>query len=324
MLAIVFLVFGALVTASMVSLQESYIDEIETYQRLTRAYLSNHAFRIAEEQANKLGMWPESLEELHKLVEWRDTPMGAYVLSDSPLNVHRKHVDYRRSASHGSLYESDQAVLVNSVYQIEGVDDALSADNNYCGPDDFSSGKSWCPNPSGTPGYSFMRSDSQAGVALFVAEQESKVRALAARVSNYFNVERDFPDTHGNSDKPLHNFVKKADGSSFNPGTEECVDSMSLNWDGIPVACDDLFSVWHVDSQSGGGGSSILTGVYAVDASRFNVPVRVYRNGDDMTIYTETPFGRYSGSAWSSTSLVRGEQRPAGTPSYIYTTLNKG
>lgn len=334
MLALVFLIFGAVVVTSMISLQESYLDEIDTYRFAIRDWNASHVFESVTDLNETLGMWPADKDKLTLLVDNRLGAASNMILLDDPLNVHREAVYYERSAPIGSRYESDRAIMMTGRPGLEGEETPLAASRNYCGDSDFDAGGDWCPNPSGVPNFQFISSDTQSSLARGVSAQELEIKALAAKAANYFNVNNDFPNTFGDNDVPLHTLVTTGSGASFNPTTQSCADADILYWgtpaNGIPLSCRDLFSIWHVDPLDVDR-LDLYREVYGpysssqelLPADRFSVPVRVFRDGDTLTMYVETPFQRYDVAAWSSTGERRGEQRPVGAPSYVFTQLIK-
>lgn len=332
MLVIFFLVFGGLVSASLISLQTSYLDQIETYRGDVRMHHAQIAFSVADRWGQRLGVLPPDVDKLTDLVSLELGSASNYVLEDFPGNVHLPHLHYVRSSERGSIYESDRAALLIGPPNIEVEETILSTNGNFCDSSnrDFKSGYSWCENPAGTPGYEVYRTNTQVGVALAVAEQESEVRSLASKVSSYLSYklnhtdDAEFPPTVS-TDAPIYNSVKvgSESGASFNPDSD-CSGKL-LFWGEIPVTCRDLFASWHIDSNGSLGSRAEIEDLYGLDTeNRFNVPAYAYRpDSETMIIYVETPFNRYPSGAWSSTSLRRGEQRPNGSPSYIYTQLSK-
>lgn len=323
MLVIVILAFLPLLLGSLNQLGESYADEIEFYRSEVRMNYMETAFTAFADTSAMLGMLPGEKDDIANLVRYKIGLEDNYLLSDSAVNVHSPYVHYKRSAEVGSKFESDRAVFYTQEHAYSANYDFLGSDNNSCvNNEDFESGESWCPNPINDD-FFYYRVSTQEQLANAISMQETQVRFLVDKISNYVNVNRDFPPSGSNTDLPLYEFITDSSGNNFNASTDECEQNEKYKWGNMPIDCRDLFSYWHVDGQ-GSGVDQQLASLFSVSNTRLKVPVRIFRDNDEMTVYVETPFERYGTGAWSSTSLRRGEQRPnGGTPALIYSSLRK-
>jgi hypothetical protein len=324
MLAIVFILFGAMLSEQMIRLSESYQDQISFYRSEYRNEVLSTNFLAARTKANQLGVWPEDQEQLARLVELSIGPASNFILDNDELNVHRELIHYARSAEVGSLYESDRAALISTTRETDFEDTVLSGDNNGCSSvsdHNFNSGEPWCPPTIQPEDTEILRDSTQAMIAQNVALQEAKIRFLTHKVANYATANEALPSTPGGLDVPLSQHVVTGGGGGFNASTEECDPLETYTWDGIPIDCHEMFTVWHVDSL-GPSINTELADIFDVNVDRLFSPVRIYRDGNQITVYTETPFERYSSGAWSARTEKRGEDRPnSGAFSYIYTTV---
>lgn len=321
MLAILVIIFGVVFISSMESYGRSYMEEINYYREEVRHALMEETFNDLADRNERLGMWPENTEQLAALSRFYLKSEDNYLLSDHPRNIHAPYLHYERSAEWNQPYESDRAILITEEREIAQEDSLLHENQNECGDRPFSDGRAWCPPAILSDSQVVFRSGTQQHLSEGIAEQELYVRHLANRVTNYINASTSLPPTPGGTDVPLYRHIRDGSGNPYDPSTP-CDSAYQYEWDGIPITCQDMFSVWNVDDDDRASRST-LAGIFGVNGDdRFDVPIRVFRSGPTLTFYVESPFENYGSGAWGATTTKRGENRPSsGSPSYIYTTV---
>lgn len=322
MLAILISLFSVVLISSLESYGRSYSEEISYYREEVRNSLVDQTFNALALRNEQLGLWPDDMEGLRKLSDLNLKGTGNYLLSDDPRNIHAPYLRFERSAERGSRYESDRAILITEARELHPEDSLLGGNQNACGDLPFEDGYSWCPPGVLNGDQAVLRSTTQQSLSLSVSEQEIYVRNLANRITNYINVNGSLPPTPGGADVPIYRHVRDGSGNAYDPNTP-CDSAFRYNWDGIPLTCQDLFSLWHVENDAANTRDT-LAEIYGVHGnSRFEVPVKAYHSGNTLTVYVETPFEYYGVSAWGTTTNKRGESRPSsGSPMYVYTTVS--
>lgn len=321
MLAILVIIFGVVLISSMESYQRSYIEEISYYREEVRHTLIEDTFEELAQRTELLGMWPENMTQLDALSEFYLKREDNNLFSDHVQNIHMPYLHYARSSEWGARYESDRAVLMTEEREIADEDSLLHEDQNACGSTPFEDGRSWCPPAIFNGDQVIYRSATQQYLSEGIGEQEVYVRHLANRVTNYVNAKESLPPTPGGEDVPVYRHVRDGSGNTYDPSSP-CDSAYRYNWDGIPITCQDMFSIWNVDDDDRNSRNELAT-IFGVNGdARFNVPVRAFRSGNTLTFYVQSPFEIYGSSAWGATATKRGESRPSsGSPSYIYTTI---
>jgi hypothetical protein len=310
MIAILIIAIAMAVMTTSLSLQSQLIETAKEYREEIQIDAVNRFFMPIRDHADHLGIWPNSKTELIALAHAMGDDALVSLIEDNPENPYSRYIGYASADVVNGPYEIKRGMLYYVDPDTLSHDDAdggfLDASRNPCGGD-YKDGDAWCPPIIADADYTFYRSSGDRAQGRLMLQQEARLKRLAQRIGNFMSYnDAEHPDTSAviDEDKALYDLVTlDQDGNTpanLDPATNPCEGGQIYFWDGMPIACQDLFSQWHVDTERlnridpatmpAYESAFSLTSVQLKD--RFHSPIRVFDNGSVFLLYVHSPFNR--------------------------------
>lgn len=312
MIAMIIFTIAMAVVATTLSLQTQLVETAHAYRKEVQVDALSRFYMPIRDHADRLGLWPTDKAGLAAFADvLRDPVLASTIIDDPVVNQYDRFIAYAQSEENRGAFEVKRSVLFyidpdDIAHDESSANGFLSAARNPCGGA-YRSGEAWCPPVIADGEYTFYRSAGSQKQHEMLLRQEARLKRLAQRVGNFMSYnDARYPDTSAvsDSDQALYELVTTdaagASQASLDPSTSQCDETAVYYWDGVPVTCRDMFSVWHIDTvrlenDASGTLSAYATGTGLTESDlkiRFHSPVRVFDDGTAFLLYAYTPFKR--------------------------------
>lgn len=334
MIVIMIVAISMAVTSISLTLQAQMYEKAQAYRQEVQINELSRFYEPVRNRADKLGLWPETKSELVDMAKILRDPALESVIEDSSSNPYSRYIGYSRSGQENSNFKVSRSVLYFVDPDILSHDEKtggfLNEARNPCGGD-YSTEEPWCPPviANADADYTLYRSDASKRQRSLMVAQEAKLTRLRHKIVNSMSYQDSLlPGTSAVSAdvQPLYDLLTTdAEGTieaRLSPNKESCDASKVYYWDGMPLTCRDIFSVWHVDTVgidtevNRGYEDGLISHNPSENPDlpsnsselndRLHSPIYVFDDGSDFFLYATTPYNRNG----------------TNEPYYIYTDLS--